>query len=137
MAEGDELDRGLPIRPGDVIAEKYMVIRVLASGGMGVVVAARHRQLHRVVAIKFLRAGVSARDGAIARFEREARIIAGLSGEHVAKIFDFGRLQTGEPFIVMELLEGETLADRMRRLKRLPAAEAVSFVLQACDGLAE
>src|SRR6202044_887321 len=68
---------------------------------------------------------------------REARIIAGLSGEHVAKIFDFGRLQTGEPFIVMELLEGETLADRIRRLERLPAAEAVSFVLQACDGLAE
>jgi len=137
MSVGDGTDRGLPIRPGDVIAEKYMVVRVLASGGMGVVVAARHRQLHRVVAIKFLRAGMSARDGVVARFEREGRTIAGLTGEHIARVFDFGRLDSGEPFIVMELLEGETLGDRVRRLGKLPVGEAVSFVLQACDGLAE
>src|SRR6202042_1781903 len=98
-----------PRRPGDVIAEKYMVIRVLASGGMGIVVAARHRQLHRVVAIKFLREGMSQRDGVLARFEREARVIAGFTGEHVAQVFDVGRLPSGEPYIVMELLEGETL----------------------------
>ena len=137
MAGEDGTKRGLPIRPGDVIAEKYLVIRVLASGGMGVVVAARHRQLHRVVAIKFLREGMSAREGVVARFEREGRVIAGLTGEHIAKVYDFGRLPSGEPFIVMELLEGETLADRMRRLGKMPAAEAVSFVMQACDGLAE
>jgi urea transport system substrate-binding protein len=136
MAAGDESSR-LPLRPGDVIAEKYLVIRVLASGGMGVVVAARHRQLHRVVAIKFLREGMAAREGVVARFEREGRLIAGLTGEHVAKVFDFGRLATGEPFIVMELLEGETVGDRIRRLGALRAAEAVSFALQACDGLAE
>ncbi len=136
MSSGDA-DQGLPVRPGDVIAEKYMVVRVLASGGMGVVVAARHRQLHRVVAIKFLRAGMSARDGVVARFEREGRLIAGLTGEHIARVFDFGRLESGEPFIVMELLDGETLGDRMRRLGKIPAQEAVTFMLQACDGLAE
>jgi urea transport system substrate-binding protein len=137
MSVGDGADTGLPVRPGDVIAEKYMVIRVLASGGMGVVVAARHRQLHRVVAIKFLRAGMSARDGVVARFERAGRLIAGLTGEHIARVFDFGRLESGEPFIVMELLEGETLGDRMRRVGKLPVAEAVTFILQSCDGLAE
>jgi urea transport system substrate-binding protein len=136
MPGSDESDR-LPVRPGDVIAEKYLVIRVLASGGMGVVVAARHRQLHRVVAIKFLREGMSAREGVVARFEREGRLIAGLTGEHVARVFDFGRLASGEPFIVMELLEGETVGDRLRRVGSLPPAEAVSFALQACDGLAE
>jgi urea transport system substrate-binding protein len=134
---GGDADQGLPVRPGDVIAEKYMVVRVLASGGMGVVVAARHRQLHRVVAIKFLRAGMSARDGVVARFEREGRLIAGLTGEHIARVFDFGRLESGEPFIVMELLEGETLGDRMRRLGKIPPQDAAIFMLQACDGLAE
>ena len=137
MSADDATKRSLPVRPGDVVAEKYLVIRVLAAGGMGVVVAARHRQLHRVVAIKFLREGMSAREGVVARFEREGRVIAGLTGEHVAKVFDFGRLASGEPFIVMELLEGETLGDRMRRLGRLPVVDAVDFVLQACDGLAE
>jgi urea transport system substrate-binding protein len=137
MSGGDHVNRGLPVRPGDVIAEKYMVIRVLASGGMGVVVAARHRQLHRIVAIKFLREGMSSKAGVVARFEREGRVIAGLTGEHVAKVFDFGRLPTGEPFIVMEFLEGETISERIRRLAKIPPPEAVSFVLQACDGLAE
>ena len=137
MSGGEPSNRGLPVRPGDVIAEKYLVIRVLASGGMGVVVAARHRQLHRVVAIKFLREGMSSKEGVVARFEREGRVIASLQGEHVAKVFDFGRLASGEPFIVMELLEGETLGDRMKRVARMPALEVVSFVLQACDGLAE
>src|ERR1700689_2691400 len=125
MPGGEESSR-LPVLPGDVIAEKYLVIRILASGGMGVVVAERHRQLHRVVAIKFLREGMSAKDGVVARFEREGRLIAGLAGEHIAGVFDFGRLDSGEPFIVMELLEGETLAERMRRVGKLPAAEGVS-----------
>jgi eukaryotic-like serine/threonine-protein kinase len=74
-----------------------LVIRIVASGGMGFVVAARHRQLHRVVAIKFLRTRMSARAGVVARFEREGRVIAGLIGEHVAKVYDFGRLDSGEP----------------------------------------
>jgi len=125
------------VRAGDVIADKYLVVRIIASGGMGVVVAARHRQLQRSVAIKFLRADIVARGGMLARFEREARIIAGLTSEHVAKVFDVGRLPSGEPYMVMELLDGETLGERMHRAGRLPAGEAVSYILEACDGLAE
>src|SRR5579862_6633840 len=101
MASGDEIQRSARIRPGDVIAEKYLVVRSIATGGMGFVVAARHRQLGRMVAIKFLREGVAARGPALARFEREAQVVAGLAGEHVAQVFDVGRLETGEPYIVM------------------------------------
>jgi urea transport system substrate-binding protein len=137
MSAPEDDERGLPVRPGDLVAGKYDVLRVLASGGMGVIVAARHVQLRRVVAIKFLREGMSNREGVVARFEREARIIAGLTGEHIARVFDFGRLPSGEPFIVMELLDGETLGDRLRHVGKLPVTDAVSFVLQACDGLAE
>src|SRR5580704_15366373 len=108
MGKDGDMTRGAPVRPGDVIADKYLVVRVLASGGMGVVVSARHRQLGKLVAIKFLRAGMWGR-GVRARFEREGRVVAGLTGEHVAKVFDVGRLDSGEPYIVMELLEGETL----------------------------
>jgi urea transport system substrate-binding protein len=137
MARVGGSDGGSPVSPGDVIAQKYLVVRVLAAGGMGVVVEARHRQLQRAVAIKFLRNGVSSRDGMLARFEREARLIAGLKSEHVAKVFDIGRLDSGEPYIVMELLKGETLGDRMYRDGKLATGLAVSYVLEACDGLAE
>jgi len=128
---------GVPVRPGDTIADRYLVTSVVASGGMGFVVAARDRHLQRTVAVKLLREGMSARDGVLARFEREGRVIAALTGEHIAKVFDFGRLPSGEPFIVMELLEGETLGERVRRVGRLPVKEAVTFVLQTCEGLAE
>ena len=136
MNRGDDWESS-PVFPGDVIAEKYLVVRILATGGMGVVVAARHRQLQRAVAIKFLRAEIWAMGGMLARFEREARIVAGLSSEHVAKVFDVGRLPSGEPFMVMELLDGETLGERVRRQTTLPRVEAVSYILQACEGLAE
>jgi urea transport system substrate-binding protein len=137
MPPGEGADGGSPVRPGDLIADKYLVVRVLGIGGMGVVVAARHRQLERTVAIKFLRAGVAARSGMLARFEREARVIAGLKSEHVAEVFDVGRLPSGEPYMVMELLEGETLGSRVGREGKLPVETAVSYVLEACDGLAE
>ncbi len=128
---------GSPVQTGDVIADKYMVVRVLAAGGMGIVVAARHQQLGRMVAIKLLREGMSSRGDMLARFEREARIVAGLTGEHVAQVFDVGRLPSGEPFIVMELLDGETLGERLRRVGKLAVSEVATFLLQACDGLAE
>jgi urea transport system substrate-binding protein len=129
--------RTSPVAPGDIIAGKYVVTGVLASGGMGVVVSARDKHLDRLVAIKLLREGMAARDGVLARFEREGRLIAALTGEHIAKVFDFGRLASGEPFFVMELLEGETVGERCRRIGKLPVTEAVNFLLQTCEGLAE
>ena len=96
------------VKPGDVLAGKYRVERVLGSGGMGYVVAARHLQLDQLVAMKFLRRSNNALDEteATGRFLREAKAVVRLKDEHVAKVFDVGTLESGEPYIVMEYLDG-------------------------------
>src|SRR5947209_2524604 len=91
-----------PVKEGDVLAGKYRVERVLGVGGMGVVVAARHLQLDRRVALKFMLPNAASADAdALARFHREARIAVQLSSEHVAKVLDTGTFDDGSPYIVM------------------------------------
>ena len=127
------------VRPGDVLAGKYRVERVLGSGGMGYVVAARHLQLDQLVAMKFLRRGGNALDEteATGRFLREAKAVVRLRDEHVAKVFDVGALETGEPYIVMEYLDGSDLAGAREAARRDPRRRGVDYVLQACEALAE
>jgi serine/threonine-protein kinase len=126
-----------PVKPGEVLAGKYQVERVLGEGGMGVVVAARHLQLDQIVALKFLRfAPVAGRD-ALERFAREARNAVRLRSEHVARVMDVGTLDGGAPYIVMEYLEGSDLASVLAQRGKLPIALAVDYVLQACDAIAE
>ena len=126
-----------PVGPGDVLAGKYLVERVLGTGGMGVVVAARHLQLDQNVALKFLLPEAVANPEALGRFVREARNAARLKSEHVARIIDVGTLETGAPYIVMEYLEGTDLAGVLAEQRTLPVAVAVDYVLQACDAIAE
>ena len=127
---------GIP-SPGDTIASKYVVEGVLGVGGMGVVVAARHAQLGRRVAIKFMRAEVACDEVAVARFLREARAVVAITSEHVARVLDVGTLDGGAPYIVMEFLAGEDLAVLLERRGRLGVAEAVGLLLQACEAIAE
>src|SRR5688572_24236739 len=98
------------VKPGDVLAGKYRVERVLGSGGMGYVVAARHLQLDQLVAMKFLRSGSAENGEAGTRFLREAKAVAKLRNAHIAKVYDVGQLDTGEQYIVMEYLDGYDLA---------------------------
>lgn len=130
---------GLPANPnpGDVIAGKYRVDRILGKGGMGIVLAARHMELGQWVAIKFMHAEVAADRGAAERFLREARAAVALTSEHVAKVMDVGRLDRGEPYMIMEYLAGEDLARVLRSAGKMPVAMAVNLVLQACDALSE
>ncbi len=137
MAEGPASGRRTPVMPGEILGGKYKVVRVLGAGGMGVVVAARHVQLGKTVAIKILRGDALILGVNRARFEREGRVLASLTSEHVAKVHDVGALATGEPYLVMDLLEGETLGDRIRKHGHMPPEEVVTLVLQACEGLAE
>jgi eukaryotic-like serine/threonine-protein kinase len=130
-------DRRAPVRPGDLLAGKYRVERVLGVGGMGVVVAARHEALRQRVALKFLLPELGVEREAVERFGREARSMALLRGEHVARVLDVGTLESGAPYFVMEYLEGEDLAHACKRRGPLPADEAVAYVLQACEALAE
>lgn len=125
------------IREGDVIAGKYRVERVLGEGGMGVVLAAVHLHLDQKVAIKVMQPEMVAHPEIVERFGREARAASKIQGPHVARVHDVGTLESGSPYMVMEYLEGEDLAGVLERRGPLPIEEAVGYLLEACEALAE
>jgi serine/threonine-protein kinase len=122
---------------GDVIAEKYRVEKVLGQGGMGFVVQATHLQLEERVALKFLHRSAMERPEIVSRFAQEARSAVKLKSEYVARVLDVGAIPDGSPFIIMEYLEGKDLAHFIDEHGPLPVADAVQYVVQACEGLAE
>jgi serine/threonine-protein kinase len=126
-----------PVRVGEIVAGKYRVERVLGAGAMGVVVAAMHVDLDERRAIKFMRPSSLGEAANAERFLREARAMARLKSEHVAKIHDVGRLTDGKPYIVMEYLDGADLKSTLEGRGKLPPAEAVHYLLQACEAIAE
>jgi serine/threonine-protein kinase len=131
------VERPHAVQPGDVLAGKYRVERVLGVGGMGIVVAAEHLELHERVAIKFMLPEATEQAEAVERFLREARAAVKIKSEHVAKVTDVGRLESGEPYIVMEYLEGSDLHALLAKKGTLPIEDAVEYVLQACEAIAE
>src|SRR5262245_8010196 len=106
--------------PGTLIAGKYRVSKVLASGGMGVVVEAEHETLGQRVAIKLLLPEAAEKAEFVERFLREARASARLSSDHIARVFDIGTDERERPFMVMELLEGNDLGDERAARGPLP-----------------
>jgi serine/threonine-protein kinase len=123
--------------PGTLLAGKYRVERVIGQGGMAVVVAAKHLQLRETVAVKLLHPHVLANPRSAERFLREARVTMRLRGEHVARVYDVGALEDRTPFVVMERLEGADLGALLRDRGRFAVRQAVDYVLQACEALAE
>ncbi|WP_437738360.1 serine/threonine-protein kinase [Sorangium sp. So ce1335] len=126
-----------PVHVGDVLLGKYTVERVLGRGGMGMVVAARHRELGELFAIKLLLPRALADAQATELFLREARAAVQLKGEHIVRVHDVGRLESGAPYMVMEHLVGSDLQQIVLDRGPLPVREAVDYVLQVCDALAE
>jgi serine/threonine-protein kinase len=131
----ESLDLG--VKAGDVLAGKYRIDRVLGAGGMGAVVAAHHIQLEDKVALKFLLPEALSRPEAVTRFLREARAAVRIKSEHVARVTDVGQLDNGAPYMVMEYLEGGDLEEMLARGGPLPPEQAVDFVLQASEAIAE
>lgn len=139
MSEADDDDDEAvtsPIGPGEVLAGKYRVDRVLGKGGMGIVVAATHLELEDKVAIKFLLPAALKNQEAVARFVREARAAVRIKNEHVARIIDVGKLEDGAPYMVMEYLEGMDLG-KLRSQGPIPIEDACEYVIQACDAMAD
>ena len=122
---------------GDRFAGKYVVEALLGQGGMGCVFAARHELLEQRVAIKVLAPNAVGNGDAVARLVNEARAAARIESEHVARPIDVGLLEDGSPFIVMEYLEGQDLAALVAERGPLPIGEAVDYVLQVLDALAQ
>jgi serine/threonine-protein kinase len=112
-----------------VIAQKYRLVRELATGGMGAVWVAHHLQLETPVAIKFMSPSLRRLVDARTRFAREAIAAARLRGPHVVEVLDHG-VDGNVPYIVMELLEGEHLGELLRRERRVPIAEAARIAEQ-------
>ncbi len=130
--------RSMPFPPGTVLAGKYRVERLLGEGGMGWVVEATHLQLEQRVAVKFMHPEQAIEHpDSVGRFLREARAAARIQSEHVARVSDFGTLENGAPYLVMEYLEGRDLEAELRSRGKLPVLVAVDYAMQACEGLAE
>ena len=120
---------------GTVVDNRYEVLSVLGEGGMGVVYETRHRALGKRFALKALRKDLATDADIAARFIQEARTAASVSHPGLVEITDFGRLSTGQPFFVMELLLGQSLATLIRRGGPIPAARAVDMVRQLAEAL--
>lgn len=117
---------------------KYQLISRLGRGGMGEVYKAFHPQLQRYVAIKLLLTTIEAESEFIARFHQEAKAVAHLRHPHIVQVFDFD-IEDHRPYMVMEFVEGETLAQRMARSHRqgqvLPTDEVIRLFLQLCSAV--
>jgi serine/threonine-protein kinase len=122
--------------PNTVLMRKYRVEQVLGRGGMGVVVRARHLTLGEVVAIKLLNEELGLTGEMISRFMREAQAAARLRSQHVVRVTDVGRLDDGMPYMVMELLEGQDLA-QLAAAQVIAPGYAANVVIQVCQALAE
>ncbi|MGD8698610.1 MAG: serine/threonine-protein kinase [Gemmatimonadales bacterium] len=115
---------------------RYQIIETLGKGGMGVVYGARDPELERDVAIKVVLGWAQYDEDAMARFNREARVVAQLQHPHIVTVFDAGRTDEGLPYFVMEYLEGTDLGKILERQGSLSPARAVGYIRQVCDGLA-
>jgi eukaryotic-like serine/threonine-protein kinase len=125
-----------PDSPSDpVLGDRYRLVERIASGGMGTVWRAEDTVLRRPVAVKVLNEGLSSDERFVERFRREAKAAGGLLHPNVAGVYDYGE-EGGRPFIVMELIDGETLAEALVRRGRLDPDEVADVGAQVADALA-
>jgi serine/threonine-protein kinase len=125
----------LPDLSGTVVADKYRVERLLGQGGMGSVWAGRHVTLGQLVAIKFVHPKLAGSSEAVRRFDNEAKAAARIKSRHAVAVQDHGVSAAGQPYIVMEYLEGESLERAIRRRGKLPLSEVVQIVAQSARAL--
>jgi tRNA A-37 threonylcarbamoyl transferase component Bud32 len=121
---------------GAILDGRYRIESLLGEGGMGAVYSATDLRLEKRVAVKVMARELAANPEALARFHREARVTSGLGHPHIVQVFDFSTTPSGEPFLVMEFLEGEDLEHRLRRLGRLPTERVLHIVKQVSSALA-
>jgi serine/threonine-protein kinase len=122
-------------KSGDVIGGKYRIVRLIGDGGMGAVYEARHEVLGSAVALKFLHSELARRPGLASRFLQEAKVSASIQSPHVTRVTDVDQMPDGAPYLVMELLSGESLQTLLDRRHKLPRDQAIDFALQILSGL--
>lgn len=128
---------GIRFGAGCILGNKYRIDGCLGEGGMGIVLSATHLELDAPVAIKVVREEYAGSEDIVERVLFEARAVARMRSSHVVRVLDVARLETGCPYIVMEQLQGEDLGLALWQRGPFSVAQALDYVLQACDGLAE
>jgi serine/threonine-protein kinase len=120
---------------GTVLQDSFRLNRLIGQGGMGTVYEGTQLRLNKRVAVKVLARQLASNEEALARFRREAEVTSSLGHPHIVQVFDFGTAPSGEPYLVMEYLEGEDLDQRIRRVGRLRLASAINIVKQVASAL--
>src|SRR5580693_5557247 len=123
------------IGPGVLLVGKYKVTRELGRGGMAAVYEAENVSIGKRVAVKVLASELANSSVVIERFFREARAAASVKSPYIVEVYDSGRIEDGRPFIAMELLEGESLYDRMARVRLIDPPSTVRIIAQVARGL--
>jgi serine/threonine protein kinase/Tfp pilus assembly protein PilF len=130
---------GSPLTPlnidplvGSFFAERYQILSTLGRGGMSSVYKARHTLMDRIVAIKIL---VASDVPSLKRFQLEAKLVSSLKHHNIVTVYDFGVSFKGQPYLVMDYLEGSNLMEEIRKVKRLELMRATWIFCQACDAL--
>jgi serine/threonine protein kinase len=118
-----------------LLADRYHILAMIGQGGMGVVYKARQELLDRLVAVKMLRTQLITDESSVKRFRHEAKAASRLNHRNVITVYDFGVANSGEPYIVMEYLEGLSLADAIGKGRVLPVERALNIFDQVCDAL--
>jgi eukaryotic-like serine/threonine-protein kinase len=121
---------------GSVLADRYEIMEVIGGGGMGLVYKARHRLMNRIVAIKMLHKHMISSKDTLKRFQLEAQAASCLSLPNILTVYDFGLTNEGQPYMVMDYLEGTSLSDLLEAEHHLAPDRAVNIFIQACAGLA-
>jgi len=132
-----EIPDGIRLVPGSIVGNKYRIDGCLGEGGMGVVLSATHLELEAPVAIKIVREEFSGSKDIVDRVLFEARAVARMRSSHVVRVLDVARLDSGCPYIVMEQLQGVDLGLALWENGAFSVPQAIDYLLQACDGLAE
>jgi eukaryotic-like serine/threonine-protein kinase len=127
----DEAD----LAAGTLVAGKLRIVRALGVGGMGAVYEVEHQLTRHRRALKLLHPQFAGNSQAVARFLREASAAGRIGNEHIVETFDAGVLDSGEPYLVMELLQGRSLAALVEDTGRISERDAIEWLAQACDGL--
>jgi tRNA A-37 threonylcarbamoyl transferase component Bud32 len=122
-------------KKGMMLGERYELVGFIGKGGMSQVWKARHIHLDKFVAVKLLSKNLLDKEAFVARFKQEAQIASRLNHTNICSVFDFGFTEDNVPYIVMEFLEGESLADILKRIERLPVGASLTVVQQTLAGL--
>lgn len=125
----------MSLSTGEIIEGKYRIVRIIGEGGMGAVYEGENTRIRRRVAIKVLHQGVAENQEAVQRFEREAQAAGRIGNDHILEVIDMGTLPSGDHFMVMEFLDGEPFAERIRRCGRMRPEEVAPLLIQALEGL--